>query len=33
MKKAEPTPVSLEATERQFDRIQAFFPRIDSNVS
>lgn len=25
--------VSLEATERQFDRIQAFFPRIDSKVS
>jgi hypothetical protein len=33
MKKAEPTPVSLDATERQFDRIQAFFPRIDSKVS
>jgi hypothetical protein len=33
MKKAAPTPVSLEATERQFDRIQAFFPRIDSKVS
>ncbi len=28
-----PTPVSLEATERQFDRIQGFFPRIDSKVS
>lgn len=27
------TGVSLEATERQFDRIQAFFPRIDSKVS
>jgi hypothetical protein len=27
------TAISLEATERQFDRIQAFFPRIDSKVS
>lgn len=27
------TAASLEATERQFDRIQAFFPRIDSKVS
>lgn len=27
------TPASLEVTERQFDRIQAFFPRIDSKVS
>lgn len=26
-------PISLEAAERQFDRIQTFFPRIDSKVS
>ena len=25
--------VSLEATERQFERVQAFFPRIDAKVS
>ena len=28
-----PGVVSLEAAERQFDRIQAFFPRIDAKVS
>ena len=28
-----PSAVSLETAERQFDRIQAFFPRIDSKVS
>jgi Family of unknown function (DUF5706) len=33
MKKSAAGDVSLEATERQFDRIQAFFPRIDSKVS
>lgn len=27
------TPISLETAERQFERIQAFFPRIDSKVS
>lgn len=27
------TAVSLEATERQFDRIQEFFPRIEAKVS
>src|SRR6476469_4257355 len=33
MAKDVPTAVSLEATERQFERIQAFFPRIDAKVS
>ncbi|HEV8408111.1 MAG TPA: Pycsar system effector family protein [Sphingomicrobium sp.] len=33
MPNAPRSPVSLEAAERQFDRIQAFFPRIDSKVS
>lgn len=28
-----PTAVSLETAERQFERIQSFFPRIDSKVS
>lgn len=31
--KSAETAVSLETAERQFDRIQAFFPRIDSKVS
>ena len=33
MRKEAASPVSLEAAERQFDRVQAFFPRIDSKVS
>ena len=33
MTQRRPSAVSLEATERQFDRVQAFFPRIDSKVS
>lgn len=33
MTKEAPKAVSLEAAERQFERIQAFFPRIDSKVS
>src|SRR5438067_4739526 len=33
MTKTAPTAISLETTERQFERIQAFFPRIDSKVS
>ena len=33
MTKDAPGVVSLEAAERQFDRIQAFFPRIDAKVS
>ena len=33
MTKHDSSSVSLEAAERQFDRIQAFFPRIDSKVS
>lgn len=33
MIKATGEELSLDAAERQFDRIQAFFPRIDSKVS
>jgi len=33
MTKSVQTGVSLETAERQFDRIQSFFPRIDSKVS
>jgi len=33
MPRSAPHSVSLEAAERQFERIQAFFPRIDSKVS
>jgi hypothetical protein len=33
MPRSAPHSISLEAAERQFERIQAFFPRIDSKVS